>query len=321
MHPLEFMALNLRHGAKVTLCLKHKPNEPIECYFKGYRTLGGKRVALDAKDLVPVFCKVAKNGSMSNTELFDFIDFGSIKSVTTENVPVLSLDDIHPWDNAVYMAGQTAYNQIVCMMRELSTIFPGKRILLTEPWNKGVNVVESHGGLDSEFPGTLLDIGIDENHNLSFTVDTGDHVETYPENHVYVNNYATLLVNLCGSFASPVVLQETVYGDFEITPEEYLQTGLFTHESLPKADRKLHPVLHKLGILELLRSNIWWESLDSKEKIEMSEKTLFGLREVSDRKNEIEDYSPIDKAEMRWRFVPPVDKIYFYRYRPGKEDE
>ena len=311
---LEFVAHNLQYGQKVSLTLQNR-KEPIVCFFKGVRNWMGTRVGTPDR-LIPVFTKVTKKGTRSSRELEQYTSLDEIISIQPYDIALLPLEQIHSWWLGTRVAETIAENELKAIMKDIAEIFPGKRIPFKEEFNKGVSVTESHGGMDSEFPGTIVSLGINDNGELMFQLDTNDNVDIYHESRVYVSNYSELLYYLVEAVMEPADKDEAP--DYLVEEENVLFLSDYTHETLPKADPKKHPTLHGLQIIEVLRANLWWNTLPGCEKLKMEQEKNNPFDELVKHNANMfipEDLSDISKINLLWRSMPKKWKTYEYASR------
>lgn len=310
---LEFVAHNLQYGQKVNLILQNR-KEPIVCFFKGVRNWMGSRVGMPDR-LIPVFTQVTKKGTRSSRELDQYTSLDEIISIQPYETALLPLEQIHSWWLGSRVVETIAENELKAIMKDIAEIFPGKRIPFKEEFNKGVSVTESHGGMDSEFPGTIVSLGINDNGELMFQLDTNDNVNIYHESRVHVSNYSELLNYLIEAIVNPVRKDE-VY-DLVEEDDNILFFRDYTHENLPKADCQKQTGLHHLQILELLRANLWWDGLSDSEKAKIAKEDgeHFTLRMKLHPNLLIpEDLSDIDKINLIWEVMPNNWKTYKYAF-------
>ena len=309
---LEFVAHNLQYGQKVSLTLKNR-KEPIVCFFKGVRNWMGSRVGMPDR-LIPVFTQVTKKGTRSSRELEQYTSLDEIISIQPYDTTLLPLEQIHSWWLGTRVAETIAENELKAIMKEIAEIFPGKRIPFKEEFNKGVSVMESHGGMDSEFPGTIVSLGVNDKGEFMFLqLDTNDNVDIYHESRVHVSNFSELLYYLVEAVMEPADKGEAP--DYLVEEENVLFLSDYTHETLPKADPKKHPTLHGLQIIEVLRANLWWDGLSDSEKAKIAkedgEHFTFWMK-LYPNLFIPEDLSDIDKINLIWKVMPNNWKTYKY---------
>lgn len=269
MSPLEFFASNLNRRQKVKLIWRHPSSDNVKeviCFFKGYRNYCEKRVVDNADDIIPVFCECTKNGKMSNRELRDYIKLEDIANIEIlgpfSNIPTPQVPN---WNNAVNVINKVARQQILAILKDMDSLFPGMSVPLSKDGDPRLvlSVAESHGGVDIEYPGVVLSLSCKDGH-IVYEID--QDVETFKgTSGVFVPNFAEVLDALVNSILDPPAGDE----DDEIPGQDCIRLHDYTWETLPLADKDKQPTLFELGLLEQLRVNLWWESLSEKDKTDL----------------------------------------------------
>lgn len=131
---IEFLSLGIKQGQKVTLHLKDSNKAgtvTVRAFFFGFRFEAYSSVAYKPEQIIPVFNKVAKNGKMLRAHIDQSTWPEYIEYIETDdNAQTLDSDTACSLLNATENLEQAAKRQVRGILKEMNTLFPGKRILL-----------------------------------------------------------------------------------------------------------------------------------------------------------------------------------------------
>jgi len=270
MEPIEFISQNIKNGQKVTIIVQYGEEDPrrITCFFKGYRVCAGSRVALSLRELVPVFCKVAKNGNMSHVEIDDAPQFQHLLQVVKEeHVPsTVSAPEMDAFINAMYFADSGAMRNIRDVMEELDALFPGA-VIPFRPTETPAGVCESHGGIDVIYPGDIAYVRMkDQMVVFGVQLNDGDIQET-DANNLHRQYDTMLLAGLYDAIINPPSREELC-----IPGVKPLLFDDMKAEDLPDVESETfirqYPVLHRSQALWRLKQNLWMRTLSNEQLTE-----------------------------------------------------
>lgn len=256
---IEFLSLGIKQGQKVTLHLKDSNKAgtvTVRAFFFGFRFEAYSSVAYKPEQIIPVFNKVAKNGKMLRAHIDqctwpEYIEYIEMD----DNAQTLDSDTACSLLNATEKLEQGAQRQVHDMLKEMNTLFPGKRILLgPDTYEVNVDYYLKYG-CDS---GYVDSAGWDDDapvYGLSLSC---EHVDRATAGSFRVQ-WQDMLHSILQAIEYPVI---DVYDE----KKNFIDTDTATWKDIPLPDPKTCPVLDACGCLHALRANLWFESLDVEDK-------------------------------------------------------
>lgn len=315
---LEFLSHNLRFGDKVELTIKYydRSQKTITAFFHGFRILDGRHISI-GNNLYPMFKKMNKNGKMSREYTDEYTSLETIKSITklTEDATHFMPEELPSIQKCTYIKNHLAKKQITAICKELATLFPDKWIPLPSSGELDCALWDEHGGIALATGMNILRIrygkeGEKEGYLVCAAPD-------YAEPNIYPSWRHDLEY-------SPLALLRVLVQDIALEgelPETAGEEGdCINFSALPWRTFPLAgpgcPVLKNMGLLELLRYNLWWKSLSPQEK-----EAVFAFEKSSEDANaflsEFPDCTFADYCDNLWLESNSSSKRYFFGARSG----
>ena len=261
---IEFLSLGLKRGQKVTIHFKNtlrlKAVYPLveRAIFTGFRNYDYRETAHDAEDIVPMFNKISKNGKKLNAHIDQPTYLPFIESIDVDNsVPTLGSSDANSILNAVENLQNAAHEQVLAIIKEMGTLYPGKRIILgPDTYEVNADYYLKYG-CDS---GYIVSVGWDDcDKNAVFALSLScQSVESATDGDFSVN-WLDMLHSLLLAIEYPVT-------DDEMPGKGFYNPDTDTWKDVRLPDEKDCPVLFGSGCLHALRANMWFETLDTEAK-------------------------------------------------------
>ena len=280
MTPQEFLSLGLTPGTRVTLQLNPAlagKTVTVDCFFRGYNIARGRTI-VDEYNLTPDFVEPTSKGRMGNKLIQYFTPFSNIVSIhTTGESPVLP---VGREENAAFAAETETIRSRTCVtirtvVREMQALFPGRTIRIPrEDWIRCTAHID---GMDQV--GVIRGITKTANGMKCYLVDLGPDTITVPLLDATVHNPSALLKSMYEQIAYPFDNEYEDDDDENFIPEKATQENVPDRETVSR----LAPFLDKQGIIEELRENIWFRSMDA--------------RQLREEFAEMKEYTSIEKDE------------------------
>lgn len=300
---IEFLSLGIKQGQKVTLHLKDSNKAgtvTVRAFFFGFRFEAYSSVAYKPEQIIPVFNKVAKNGKMLRAHIDqstwpEYIEYIEMD----DNARTLDSETAGSLLNATDNLEQAAQGQVYDILKEMNTLFPGKRIQLG-PDTYEVNV------------DYYLKYGCDSGYAVNAGWADGAPVFGLSLSCEYVENAASGSFSVRWQEMLHALLEAIEYPavDVEDKTENFIDTDTATWKDIPLPDPKACPVLDACGCLHDLRANLWFESLsdeDKKKEFDNLHKQYLHETE-SDNTEEfaryLDTYWCSLKPKAKWLFTP-----------------
>jgi len=256
MNILSFICLGLKPGCKVNITFND--NRTDTCYFDGYEYYPG--IIKELRYLAPVFRKQSKNGKMLSTRIHYCLDDISFV-VPVENQT--RLKDIEAILDASSRIENRARTTLRALVQEMNKLFPGRKIIFD---------TDLHGSIASTLPhnngqGEFVDIV-----SLFVDPDSGAIMcDVYSEcdrfnvklDKLADTDFPALLWTTVASIKDPY-LDEEYGGNFTECIDSW--------KDVPATVRNDTPVLHDLGIFDILRANLWFYSLPEEKRKTIDER-------------------------------------------------
>ncbi len=262
---IEFLSLGLKRGQKVTIHFKNtlrlKAVYPLveRAIFTGFRNYDYRETARSEEDIVPMFNKISKNGKKLNAHIDQPTHLPFIESIDVDNsVPTLGSSDANSILNAVENLQNAAHEQVLAIIKEMGTLYPGKRIILgSDTYEVNADYYLKYG-CDS---GYIVNVGWDDcDKNAVFGLSLScQSVESATDGDFSVN-WLDMLHSLLLAIEYPTTDDDMMPGKGFYDPD----TDTWKDVRLP--DEKDCPVLFGSGCLHALRANMWFETLDTETK-------------------------------------------------------
>lgn len=261
---IEFLSLNITYGQKVNLklslpCYGKDKITSIVCFFSGFRNFAMKTKVVESNDIIPVFNKVAKNGKMKNEHLDLSTNLEYIKSISPmEDSPViLGADESAQMERVYANLNDSALVQVKGILKEMSVLFPGKKIHFGEkPYDSRRPVAYAYQryGCDT---GEVVAAGWKDGApvfdlSLSSSFEEDQHEEDF-----HIDSVLRLRTILLESIENPVSSENK---------NNFFEPDTDSFETVPEINEEDFPALYQSGALDTLKANKWFESLDENEK-------------------------------------------------------
>ena len=269
MHPLEFIALNLKSDQKVELtyidpmAFGKGEAKTVECFFRGLTSdLKPSAVIFDnIEDLRPVFVLPNKNGKPQRKRVDNYIRFRDIISIWPDRSaaarPVIYPSEIEGYSKGVTAAQDLALLQIQDIADEMATLFGGKRIQLNYPCRVEI-IYDSHVGIDMSTPVDILSVGYNQKALYpEFEVDNDAYREILSVDELCIDDPILLLGELMDAIRHPC---------YDEPLECCVDLVAMDWKSIPDPEPSQAPVLFRIALLQGLRAERWFESLSLEDK-------------------------------------------------------
>ena len=279
MTPQEFLSLGLTPGTRVTLSLRPPSGKLVfvKCFFRGYSVTRGRTI-IDEYSINPDFVEPTAKGRMGKKLIPYFTTFDHIDTLRVEEgIPETP---VGRKENAALAGAREIITRrtddtIRAVASEMTALFPGRTIRIPrEDWIRCTAHID---GWDQV--GVIRGITKTANGLKCYLVDLGPDTITVPFLDATVHNPSALLKSMYEQIAYPFD------NEYENKDEENFIPESATQEDIPDTETvsKLAPFLDKQGVIEDLRENIWFRSMDAKQ-----------LREEF---AEMKEYTSIEKDE------------------------
>lgn len=264
----QFLSYGLEPGKKYIVRLKTGRNskKDFTLYFKGFRNFCCRKVVSYPSDIIPVFCETTALGKMSKKHFVSWsTNLDNIVAIFTPKDGTIYKPITKDEVSTLILAGQNyrcrAAAEIRDIIREMGFLFPGKLIpispemYLTVEW-----------GNDEEITSPVTAVGYDSDEDACYCIVNnrkGDPVRCYLRD-AHIEEPFEFLRGLIRSIEHPDT--ESSQEDAFLTCRDIENGG---YEKLPSTSWTSTPTLFFLQTIELLKANLWFESLDSKERQEI----------------------------------------------------
>lgn len=256
---IEFLSLDIKQGQKVTLHLKaphSDATEGIPAFFYGFRNYAYHGVAHGADEIIPVFNKVSSRGKKLRAHLDQstWLDEIAYIEVQDGNDRPKTAEEASSLLSATENLEQAAQRQVHDILKEMSTLFPGKRILLGPD---GYIVQADYYlkyGCDS---GYVDSAGWEDGapaYGLSLSCEHVDRAAT--------GSFRVLWQDMLHSLLQAI--EDPIVEDCD--KKNFVDTDTMTWKDIPLPDPKTCPVLDACGSLHALRANLWFKGLSDRQK-------------------------------------------------------
>jgi len=245
MEIFEFISKGLKAGEKVKITLND--NTTKEYFFDGYDIPQGTRM-YSIELLIPIFRKVSNNGRMLSNRVYLYL--GDIANVEGEMFKGISLEEINEMNRADDIIQNRAKEILREIVKEMNSLFPGKKIFL-DP--------EMVGTVNATIPNNY---DIDAADIYSLFIKKG---KVYCDVYTFDDSVQKELADLC-DVDYPLLLKaltDSIKDPWleESNGKNFAET--LTSDDIPDADREKHPVLKSTFLLSFLAANLWYyEILD-----------------------------------------------------------
>lgn len=293
---IELLSHNLRHGDRVRLTCASTLGEEktIECFFAGWRIMGGGNTTRTELDIMPVFREITKNGKMSNRKIDAWPVTENIVHIAKVNAakdeaPYYESNDYCSAYLAYHNIAKTARAQFTGIVGEMAKLFPGKKIRL-DPTDEMIPCIDYNG--EGPISCEITAIGYAEGKVVVDILDDVGPRANVPVTHLTNIDYVDLLDALLAAIRFPA-------------EDSFLEKGCgWTDVPDPREDVDNYPLLAAAGILTDLKANMWLESLteEQKEKVLDTEPYKYmHARHLQNNPEESEATTPfLQWAEDQW---------------------
>lgn len=264
----QFLSYGLEPGKKYIVRLKTggNSNKDFTLYFKGFRNFCCKKVVSYPSDIVPVFCETTPSGRMSKKHFVSWsTDLDHIVAIFTPKdgtvYKPITKDEVSTLILASQNYRHRAETEIRDIIREMDSLFPGKLIpispelYLTVEW-----------GNDEGITSPVTAVGYNSGEDACYCIvndQKGNPVQRYLRD-AHVEEPFEFLRGLIRSIEHPDT--ESSQEDAFLTCRDIENGG---YEKLPSTSWTSTPTLFFLQTIELLKANLWFESLEGKERQEI----------------------------------------------------
>ena len=256
----EFLSIGLKHGQKCKVTIQNptdKKASVFEVFFAGYRFYCNRTTGQTPDDIIPVFNEPTKNGKMSNKRFrAEYCWLGNIVNIepAESGQAYLTKREVGGLDRAAMNSDARCRANLYDIVREMSTLFPGKKILIQPDIQVCAIDYTKHGCYACEIAAVYLD----GDGQLVYDLGGNDYyAEAIPEKSVDpANSYAELLLSVLESIEDPVYGKEAFI--HEKTP----------WDTIPDVDYDKTPALGAAKCLKALKHNRWFDSLPLEKKQE-----------------------------------------------------
>ena len=267
MHPLEFIAYNLRPQQKVNLHYKkwrhgEATTEKISCFFQGFKHkyAPASTIIYSMSDLRPIFTLPTKSGGPGRRHVEDYILFEDIISLDPDMsgdvISVIYPEEIQGYMQGADKPGDVALKQIYDIADEMAGLFDGKAIQLNDPLGIAT-VYERRGGVDYAYPVEIVGVSFDRD-ALRLDLELGGEYFNGKKayENVFVHDPVYLLSELMEAIRNP---------SYDEPLEGFLDLAGMDWNDIPECDRS-HRVLYETWLLMKLRTDKWFASLTDEQK-------------------------------------------------------
>lgn len=308
MHPLEFFAYNMQPGQMADVTVKDgNGQKTIRCYFYAFKSRYDYKIMNGTKDLIPVFVfPNKKNGEMGKTYVKEIHSFDDILSIGFGDswAPAITMNEIYGYVSGSYSPECLAEIQIRNIVKEMSRLFPGKRIHINGPGTPAA-VFESHGGIKTGATVNIISVGYD-NQTGKYNVEVeGDcYNGIYDPDNLTIKSYPILLEDIMTSVAYPEEIDRE-------NKEDYIDLASIRYAAIPRVWPNNTPTLFKTMLIDELRCNKWWKTLSDGKK-----RRLFAVGEAQvnyayTRKHGKEPNTFNEAIEDYWKDLDVNNKLIF----------
>ena len=273
----EFLAHGLREGDRCTVAIKSYATGETKdhtLFFKGFRFYFGKTHAESVDDIIPVFCLPAKGGDKPSRRHFDECAtwLENIVSIVPDGTPrPLTDGDLSSLQAAEGVTERRVRGQLEAIVREMATLFPGRKIVFERDDRPcGVHWY----GHDGEAAGCDI--------SAIYKDTETDHILADIEESDCVPEYGVRLSDI----------EPESWGELLLTVMRTIQTpgeadGQFVapdakEKDIPEAPKDTCPVLTTTGLIRKLRQNRWFRALPTETKRSILEHDFDNVDTVSD---------------------------------------
>lgn len=297
MHPMIFMAYNLKAGQKVSLTMPAKSKDDkykhVELFFCGYTNKFGLKTASHTSMLRPVFAVPTKSNTPGRkTEPIGFEDIEDLSIIDSPDDVQLMPNEVDGWMIARAIMSRTALVEVYAICREMNSLFKGKRI----PLNTSVDAARTNDNGDGITKCSVTSLGVNECGTPTFDLcdtETGAK-STVTMEQIDVDG-TVLLSELIESIQNPEFYEE--FSEKAAKDNPLLLLSWMQWDEIPKASQN-EKALEKLGLLEILRVNLWWRTLSLEEKTELLSENYFIDKSIKKSKNMEEDINVMWEKEF-----------------------
>lgn len=266
----QFLSYGLVPGKKYIVRLRdsRKRQRDFTLFFKGFRIFADQHVATCPSDIIPVFCEMTPSGKMSrkhfvseSTDLDHIVyimtpEEGTFyKPITREEVQTLRL--------ASQNYSHRAAHEVLDILHEMMHIFPNfdQTVVPLNP----IRPVQAVWGNNDENHSVILAIGKDFASKAPYFIAedrNGKRVKVFFHD-AHIEDNLQLLSALLAAIEDPYYDpdgKETPFIAFR-SNEKGGYVPAVRHEDIPSAKEKKTPVLHFLDTIDILKANLWFDSL------------------------------------------------------------
>ena len=207
------------------------------------------RVAQGEKDLIPLFAKITKKGTMSRQEIPEYFDWDEIKEIEPaddKNLSVVKQEDAMNVLFAQSHLERVCMLQIYAIVTEMHDLL-GKRVYLNEEESEPALIMDKFAA----YYGHIKNVGLDDDGAVVYCVATDSDVKDYHINSISIECVPSLLSTVMESITNP---------------ELDMEMASIPWDKLPIPNPNRHPVLTKLKLIEHLQFNLWWRSVTNQER-------------------------------------------------------
>lgn len=310
---IEFLSLGLKHGQRVSLTVKdHFDGEKtVTCHFSGFRIYAGRTKATKPDDIVPVFNITSGNGRMLNRHISENTWLDHIVSITPEDpsqtIP-LTCEDVSGFVHTEYNIKACCKQTLSALLKEMSILFPGKKIYLdTDKERIGAVHYFRHGEAAGDITAVKHDNGTIR-YDLSMEY---DNEKELPEDDIEVFSVPSLLRRVLDS------IREPFFPEYEEDP--FLDPGTLSWNDVPETDASTFTVLHRTKVLSELMANLWYASLSDGEKLAIFSglRSRYEMMKAEKPETELSFPAFIDRE---WNVLNPDWKALTLKERMRKDE-